>query len=105
MSLEPARPPRLLTTGYIYPRGGHFVGPTPTPPPYRLSPRTYLPWIMTLRLYELDRSSDRFPDQLYQLLHDEEHVECLQKLPKDELDRLINYLNDVRFPLTSEKCH
>jgi hypothetical protein len=60
---------------------------------------------MALRLYELNRSSDRFPDQLYQLLHDEEHVGCLQKLPKEELDQLINYLNDVGFPLISAECH
>jgi hypothetical protein len=60
---------------------------------------------MTLRLYELNRSSDQFPDQLYQLLHDEEHIECLQKLPKEELDQLINYLNNVSFPLILAKCH
>jgi hypothetical protein len=60
---------------------------------------------MSLPLYELDKSSTQFPDQLYRLLHDEEYVEGLTGLLKDELDQLINYLNDVSFPLTSAKCH
>lgn len=57
------------------------------------------------RLYALDRSSAQFPDQLYQLLEDKEYVECLQKLPEDELIQLIGYLDDVRFPLMLAKCH
>ena len=55
---------------------------------------------MSLPLYELDKSSAQFPDRLYRLLHDEEHVEGLTKLPKDELDQLTDYLNDVSFPLS-----
>ncbi|KAF9646896.1 kinase-like protein [Thelephora ganbajun] len=47
------------------------------------------------RLYELDRSSAQFPVQLDQFLHDQEHVECIQNLPEEELAELINYLNDV----------
>jgi len=54
-------------------------------------------------LYELDGSSAQFPDQLYELLHDKEYVECLQKLPEDELLQLTNHPNGVRFPLRSEK--
>jgi len=56
---------------------------------------------MASRLYELDRSSAQFPDQLDQLLHDKEHMECFQNLPEDELAELVNYLNDVRFTLRS----
>ena len=63
-------------------------------------------WIMSpRRLYELDRSSAQFPDRLYQLLHDKEHVECLQKLPEDEVVQLIDYLNDVRVSLMSVKWY
>ena len=49
------------------------------------------------RLYELDRSSDQFPDRLYQLLHDKEYVKCLQQLPNDELAHLVDHLDDVGF--------
>ena len=61
--------------------------------------------MVSQHLYDLDRASDQFPDQLYQLLHDKEHVECLVNLPEDELAGLMDYLNDVRFPLTSQNCH
>jgi len=56
-------------------------------------------------LYELDMSSAEFPDRLHQLFHDTERVEYLRELPEDELAELINYLNDVRFPLISAKRH
>ena len=48
------------------------------------------------RLYELDKSSTRFPEQLNELLHDREWVKCFQFLPEDELSGLVGYLNDVR---------
>jgi len=51
------------------------------------------------RLYELDRSSPQFPDQLYLLLYDKEYVERLKELPEDELTELINCLDNVSFPL------
>lgn len=44
------------------------------------------------RLYDLGRT---FSDQLDKLLHDEEYVGGLQRLPKDELVQLVNHLNDV----------
>ena len=49
------------------------------------------------RLYELDRS---FPDRLDQLLHDQEYVDELQRLPEHELFQLVNHLNDVCLPLS-----
>ena len=58
-----------------------------------------------LRLYELDRSSNQFPDQLYQLLHDKEYVECLQQLPDAELVQLMDHLDDVGFYQLPEKHH
>jgi hypothetical protein len=61
--------------------------------------------MVSRHLYDLDRSSEQFPDQLYQLLHDEEHVECLVNLPEDELAGVMDYLNDVRLPLASPYCH
>jgi len=51
--------------------------------------------MVSRHLYDLNRPSAQFPDQLYQLLHDKEHVECLVGLPEDELAGLIDYLNDV----------
>jgi len=54
-------------------------------------------------LYELDRSSPQFQDQLFLLLCDKEYVERLKELPEDELMELINCLDDVSFPLRSEK--
>ena len=84
-------------------RDCHFVCPIVISSPERLP--QFL-WIMSpRRLYKLDRSSTQFPDRLYQLLHDKEHVECLQKLPKDEVVQLIDYLNDVRLSLMSAKWH
>ena len=44
------------------------------------------------RLYDLGRTVS---DQLDKLLHDEEYVGGLQRLPKDELVQLVNHLNDV----------
>jgi len=57
------------------------------------------------RLFELDMSSNQFPDQLYQLLNDKEYVECLQQLPDDELAQLVNHLDDVGFYQLPAKCH
>lgn len=48
------------------------------------------------RLYELDKSSTRFPEQLNKLLHDREWVGYLQSLPEDELLEAMGYINDVR---------
>ena len=47
------------------------------------------------RLYELDRSSTQFPEQLDELLHDEEWERQLQLLPEDELMELTGHLDDV----------
>ena len=52
------------------------------------------------RLYKLDMSSTRFPEQLNELLHDEGWVEHLHLLPKGELVGLIGYLDNVRFVST-----
>ena len=51
---------------------------------------------MAQRLYELDRSAPWFPEQLNELLHDEEWVYHLRLLPRGELAKLIDYLDDVR---------
>ena len=48
-------------------------------------------------LYDLDRSSVQFPDQLDQFLHEEGHVESIQNLPDGELSEFLDYLNSVRF--------
>ena len=50
----------------------------------------------TQRLYELDKSSTQFPEQLDELLHDTEWVKCLELLPEGELMELIGYLDNVR---------
>ena len=47
------------------------------------------------RLYELDRSSTQFPEQLNELLHDKEWEEHLELLPEGELAGLTDYLDDV----------
>lgn len=49
------------------------------------------------RLYNLDRSSTEFSQQLYELLREKEYVDELQKLPEGELVQLVNYLNSVRY--------
>ena len=57
------------------------------------------------RLYELDRSSTYFPEQLDELLQDDEWVGHLQSLPEGELVELIEYLDSVRFiPMPAESC-
>jgi len=48
------------------------------------------------RLYELDGSSTRFPEQLDELLHDKEWVKGLELLPEGELMELVDYLDNVR---------
>lgn len=57
------------------------------------------------RLHELDRSPTRFPEQLYQLLHDEEWVATLHHPPEGELRELIDYLDNVRSTPTQTKIH
>ena len=49
------------------------------------------------RLYKLDRSSTRFPEQLDELLQNDEWAEDLESLPEDELMELIGHLDNVRF--------
>jgi len=51
------------------------------------------------RLYDFDRSSTQFPDQLDKLLHDKEYVGGLLELPEPELVQLVNHLNNVGFCL------
>lgn len=59
---------------------------------------------MSLRfLYDLDRSSAQFPDQLDQFFHDEKHVECIQNLPEGELEGFLKYLDEVRFLLLNPR--
>ena len=55
------------------------------------------------RLYELDRSSPQFPEQLGELLQDEEWVEHLQPLSEGELVDLIDCLDSVSFISTPTK--
>ena len=50
----------------------------------------------TQRLYELDKLSTDFPKRLDELLHDKQWVGDLKLLPKDELQKLIDYLNNVK---------
>jgi len=50
------------------------------------------------RLYDLDRSSNEFPRQLDDLLHETDYINELQNLPEGELVQLINHLNSVRCP-------
>ena len=61
--------------------------------------------MLAQRLYELDRSSTRFPEQLNDLLHDEEWARQLKPLPEDELMELIGYLDDVRSIPASARFH
>ena len=61
--------------------------------------------MVSQHLYDLDVPSAQFPDQLYKLLQDRGQVESLVNLPEDELPRLIDYLNGVRFLFTSLNCH
>ena len=50
----------------------------------------------TQRLYELDRSLADFPERLDELLHDKQWMGDLKLRPKDELQKLIDYLNNVK---------
>lgn len=56
-------------------------------------------------IYELDRLSARFPEQLYKLLWDDEWVEGIQRLPKSKLVELIGYLDNVRPISTPTKSY
>ncbi|KAF9643102.1 kinase-like protein [Thelephora ganbajun] len=47
------------------------------------------------RLYKLDRSSTRFPQELNELLHDEKWVEQVLDLPGGELVVLVDYLDST----------
>ena len=51
------------------------------------------------RLYNLDKA---FSDQLDALLHEEQYVGELQKLPEGELVQLVNHLDDVGFRSVTE---
>ena len=57
------------------------------------------------RLYELDRSLAKFPEQLDQLLHDEEWIATLKPAPDGELVKLAGYLDDVRPIPTQTESH
>ena len=59
----------------------------------------------TQRLYELDRSSTQFPEQLNELLHDKEWVEQIKLLPEDALVELTGYLHDVWLISTPTTFH
>jgi len=50
------------------------------------------------RLFDLDRSSAQFSDQLDELLHDKDYVTGLLGLPDPELIQLVDHLNNVGFP-------
>lgn len=54
------------------------------------------------RLYDLDKSSARFSDQLDELLRDKEYLGGLRGLPELELVQLVNHLNDVRFTFVTD---
>jgi len=54
------------------------------------------------RLFDLDRSSAQFPDQLDKLLHDKEYVAELLELPDSELIQLVDRLNNVGLPFAME---
>jgi hypothetical protein len=57
------------------------------------------------RLYELDRSSTQFPEQLNELLHDKEWVKQLRLLPEGELVELAGHLHDVWLISTPTTSH
>ena len=48
------------------------------------------------QFYNLDRSSPDFPRQLDDILHDQEHEQCVLDLQDDDLMRLVDYLYEVR---------
>ena len=54
-------------------------------------------------LYDLDKSSPQFPEQLIQLLRNEQWMATLQSSPEGELRELIGYLDNVRIIPTSTK--
>ena len=71
----------------------HPIGPLLLAPP---TSNTLTDQIMSAqRLYELDRSSIQFPEQLDGLLRDKEWVEQLKFLPEHELVELAGHLHDV----------
>ena len=47
------------------------------------------------RLYELDKSSTRFPEQLEKLLDDKEWIDHLRALPRGDVPGLISHLDEV----------
>ena len=57
------------------------------------------------RLGKLDRFSAQFPEQLDQLLHDQEWIATLKLAPDNELVKLISYLDNVRLIPTPIKSH
>jgi len=50
----------------------------------------------TQRLYELDRTSAQFPNQLDELLRSQQWTEDVEVLSEDEIKELISYLDEVR---------
>lgn len=48
------------------------------------------------QIYDFDRSSPDFPDQLNTVLCGQEYRKILQALGADELRRLVDYLDKVR---------
>jgi len=74
--------------------------------------------MLAQRLLQLDRSSARFPEQLYELLHDKEWIGQLDEIlqnkewvgqiqlrPRDELVEVVEHMNDVRLVLTPNQTH
>ena len=52
--------------------------------------------MLAQRLYDLDRTSTRFPEQLSKLLRDREWTGHIQRLPEVELVELLGYIDEVR---------
>ena len=52
------------------------------------------------QLYNLDRSSSGFHDQLTNVLYGEEYRQCVPNLLGDSLIWLVEYLNNVRYRAT-----
>ena len=57
------------------------------------------------RVRELDRLSYQFPEQLDELLHDQELIATLKLASDNELVALIGYLDNVRFIPTPMRSH
>jgi len=51
-------------------------------------------------LRRLDKSSPRFRDQISDILHAEEYKQCVSDLQGDDLAWLVDYLDQVRLPVS-----